>query len=299
MTDARKIAALGLVTMLLGGCGSLGQYAESASVAGGQLLQGGVRAGASALLPIGREEEKAYGGAIAVMIVQRYGGLYEEPTLTRYVQLVGNAVALHAQRPDLDWHFGVLDSEAVNALSAPGGYVFVTRGALRKMRDEAELAGVLAHEIGHVDAGHALADIRKLKAQGQMAQAAADAWKDMGPFSHLLDRFLAGYLDHGLAPEAEFQADQLGTELLARVGWHPTGLRTFLQRMAEAEVAGDAAFYKTHPKTSERVARLDKQIAALRDPSGATMPERFQTAAQVLETPPVPPAEAATPAAVP
>jgi predicted Zn-dependent protease len=287
MMHVRKTLTLAMLALNLSSCGTLSQYAESAGQSGAELLQGGVRAGASAALPIGREEEKAYGGAIAVMIVQKYGGLYEEPAVAQYVQLVGNAVALHAHRPDLDWHFGVLDSEAVNALSAPGGYVFVTRGALKLMRDESELAGVLAHEIGHVDAQHALDDIKKLKARGAMAQAAADAWKDNGLFSQLLDQFLTGYLDHGLAPEAEFEADQLGTELLRRVGWQPAGLRTFLQRMAEAEQKGpqDAAFYRTHPKTSERVARLDKQIAGMRDAGGATLAERFATSMRPVQTP--------------
>lgn len=287
----RRWAMCGGAALALSGCSSLTAYvADRAATVGTDLLVGGVRAGASATLPIGIAEERAYGGAIAVMIVQRYGGLYEDPVVTKYVQLVGQAVALHCRRPDLDWHFAVLDSDTVNALSAPGGYVFVTRGALAGMQDEAELAGVLAHEVGHIDARHALASIKELKAKSALAQAAADAWQDSKLFSDLLDRFLNGYLDHGLPPETEFEADQLATATLSRVGWQPGGLRGFLHRLADEEqkTKGNEQIQRTHPKTADRVTRLDAQLAAMTDRTGAALPARF-----LMTTAPLRPAASA------
>ena len=87
--------------------------------------------------------------------------LVNDPALQAYVNKVGKWIALQTSRPGLPWHFGVLDTDSVNAFAAPGGYVFITRGMLLNMRDESELAGVLAHEISHVVAKHALNTMRK------------------------------------------------------------------------------------------------------------------------------------------
>src|SRR5258705_1441033 len=102
--------------------------------------------------PWSPEQEHAIGEAASAKLVHIFG-LYENSDMTRYVSLVGNTVARQATR-DVPYHFGILDTEAVTALSLPGGFVFVTRGALANMRNEAELAGTLAHEVGHVDGRH-------------------------------------------------------------------------------------------------------------------------------------------------
>ncbi len=240
------------------------------------LATGAVKATA-AQLPIGLEEERAYGGAIAVKIVQKYGGLDGNAARGQYVQRVGQAVAAYSARPELDYHFGVLNSDAVQAMSAPGGYVFVTRGALLKMRNEAELAGVLAHEVAHIGAKHALGIIQNVKSRQAMSDAAADAWKGAAAFNGVIGKFLDDYLEQGLPKDTEFEADRLGTETLARVGWAPGGLRDFLQLLAAAESGGDA-FYKTHPKTADRVAKLEPIVAALG--SGETLEARFRAALQ-------------------
>ena len=280
------------------GCGSLASLAEHPSLQGaaGALASGGVRAGAAAL-PIGLDEELSYGGAIAIQIVQRYGGLYEDPKAVEYVVSVGDAVAIHSTRPELAYHFAILDTDDVNALSAPGGYIFVTRGALAKMKDEAELAGVLGHEIGHVCAKHALDIIRKMKAAEQMASAAADAWKEAAVFSGIVDKYVLEYLEQGLPKDTEFEADRIGAEMLARIGWRPAGLRDFLARMAADEAkAPHSAFVKTHPKTADRVAALDKALVGV-DARGQANAERFQAALPV----PLPknPGPAAAPAQTP
>lgn len=254
-----------LALVALTGCSLLnaaGLNVDSDQVQGA-LVKGAVKATA-AQLPIGPEEELAYGGAIAVQIMQKYGGLDGTAARATYVQTVGQAVAAYSTRPELDYHFAVLNSDAVQALSAPGGYVFVTRGALLKMRNESELAGVLAHEIGHIAAKHALGIIQNVKSRQAMTDAAADAWKGAAAFSGVIGKFLDDYLEKGLPQETEFEADQLGTQNLARVGWAPGGLRDFLQVLAslEAQSANDA-FYKTHPKTADRVAKLDALVATL------------------------------------
>ena len=127
---------------------------------------------AAAKAPMGIEEEKMYGDSIAVKIVRRYGGLVEDEALQRYVALVGNTIVGFSDRPGRRFYFGILKHEGVNAVSAPGGWIFVTMGALRTMKTEAELAGVLAHEIAHVTQGHAVNIIQNLKASEAMTTAA-------------------------------------------------------------------------------------------------------------------------------
>jgi predicted Zn-dependent protease len=246
------------------------------------LLKGGTRAAAKGLLPIGEEEEIAYGGAVAVMIVQRYGGLYRDPKVMDYVNKVGQTVAAYSDRPDLAYHFAILDSNEVNALSAPGGYVFLTRGALQKMANEAELAGVLAHEVAHIAQRHSLEIIRQLKAKDELLKAAAEAWKAPEAFSKLMDRFLADYLEKGLPQEDEHEADRLGTECLLRLGYRPDSLQAFLETMRASQAQEEARhrFFKTHPDTSQRIAHLDKQLAQAGDPGGRTLETRFLSGAR-------------------
>ena len=135
--------------------------------------------------PIVLKEEVAFGGAMAVGLSQRANGLFIEVDggaeglrdpakvrladvpknqLNRYLNLVGKNLAAQSARPTLEWTFGVIDSDAVNAFSTPGGYVLVTRGLLRKIDNEAQLAGVLGHEIAHVTERHALNAYRRIKA---------------------------------------------------------------------------------------------------------------------------------------
>ncbi len=265
-------------TLALTGCTFLQAAGLDVDSAKSALAKGAIKATA-AQLPIGLEEELAYGGAIAVKIVQKYGGLDEDQQRWQYVIRVGQAVAAYSARPELAYHFAVLNSDAVQALSAPGGYVFVTRGALKKMHSEAELAGVLAHEVAHISAKHALGIIQNVKSRQAMTDAAADAWKGAAAFSGVIGKFLDDYLEQGLPQESEFEADRLGTQTLARVGWAPSGLRDFLKVLAAEEAgANTEAYYKTHPKTADRVAKLDGLVASLG--TGATNEARFSAAIQ-------------------
>ena len=106
--------------------------------------------------------------------------LVNDPALQSYVNKVGMWIALHTDRPNLPWHFGVMDTDSVNAFATPGGYVFITRGMLLRMHDESELAGVLAHEISHVIAKHALNTMRKDKLTGMLSEKLGDYAQSRG-----------------------------------------------------------------------------------------------------------------------
>jgi predicted Zn-dependent protease len=114
-------------------------------------------------LNVSDEEERKIGEDVSAKIRQRFG-VVQDVAVHKYVTLVGTVLAQQSERPNLAWRFIVLDTDGVNAFASPGGIVHITRGALGLIRNEAELAGVLAHEIGHVSHKHAVNAIRKSKA---------------------------------------------------------------------------------------------------------------------------------------
>lgn len=276
----------------LAGCGWVSDQIMKANPAVA-LAAGGAKAAASKA-PIGLEEERAYGGAIAIKVVQKYGGLVEDAAIVKYVGLVGNVVAAFSDRPTIKYYFGVLKSEGVNAVSAPGGYVFITMGALRRMKSEAELAGVLAHEVGHITARHALEIIKNLKAKSAMVSAAATTMDNADFFKDIVNAFLNDFLERGLPKETEFEADGVGTSLLMKAGYDAGGLRDFLAGMAHPKADHKDPFYDTHPDTSERVGRIDEQVKKAGGRTGLKLTDRLQKQLAALPAPT--PASATPPA---
>lgn len=179
-----------------------------------------------------------------------------DPQLQTYVNRVGQWVAMHTERPGLPWHFAVLDTDGVNAFATPGGYVFITRGMLLRLRDEAELAGVLAHEVSHVVEKHALKTMRK----GALAGLAGDALgsyaekKGKAEFTKIVSAGTELYA-RGLDKEDEFAADRAGVVIAARAGYDPYGLPSVLQTLASINPQDDAValMFKTHPASGTRL----------------------------------------------
>ncbi|MDH3515048.1 MAG: M48 family metalloprotease [Gammaproteobacteria bacterium] len=176
--------------------------------------------------------------------------------LQAYVNRVGKWIAMHSDRPDLPWRFAVLDTAGVNAFATPGGYVFITRGMLLRMRDESELAGVLAHEVTHVVEKHALKTMRK----GNLAGLASDAlgkYAEKKGADELAKIVSAGteIYARGLDKEDEFAADRAGVVIAARAGYDPYGLPSVLQTLASINPKDDAVtlMFKTHPDSGTRL----------------------------------------------
>ena len=166
--NARGLVSLGLLLLVAAGCESgagqhvLGTIGSMTGVPG--LGAAGQTLGAvpGAFTDLEEAEEIELGRSVTAAIGARYKVL-RDPQLTKYVALVGNAVANVSDRPDIRYYFAVLDSDDINALAAPGGFVFVTRGALALMPDESALAGVLGHEIGHIALRHHAESIKAAK----------------------------------------------------------------------------------------------------------------------------------------
>ncbi|MDO8704536.1 MAG: M48 family metallopeptidase [Sulfuricaulis sp.] len=202
------------------------------------------------LQPTSEQDEITLGKDVAANLLGA-APLVNDPALQTYVNKIGVWIALHTDRPGLPWRFGVLDTGSVNAFATPGGYVFLTRGMLLRMRDEAELAGVLAHEISHVVEKHALTTMRK----GALAGMASDALSRNQPGYAKLVSAGTEIFARGLDKEDEYAADRMGVVLATRAGYDPYGLPAVLQTLSSINPKDDAVslMFKTHPDSEKRL----------------------------------------------
>jgi beta-barrel assembly-enhancing protease len=278
------LAALCAAAVCLPGCSTteLGGLVEVGMLASGQDADTAARAGkatssmAGALAPITVEAERSLGSGIAVQAYSQIGRRYSDEELQRYVNMVGRTVAANGQRPELTYAFGVLDDPTPNAFAGPGGYIFITVGSLRAMRDEAELAGVLAHEVGHVAKKHMLQTYKRASFISALQQSAEAFDKDAASYKGLVDAATETLFDKGLDKKFEFEADTVGTEIATVSGYDPRGLVTFLKKL-ETMTDSKGGWFKTHPPLSERVSRLNALLAGeLRGEKGVVQRERFQ-----------------------
>jgi predicted Zn-dependent protease len=192
--------------------------------------------------------------------------LVPDARLQRYVNQVGRWLAAQSERPDLPWRFGVLDAPQLNAFAVPGGTIFVTRGLLGRMRSEAELAGVLSHEIAHVLRKHHLKAIQKGAQAALAGEALNSALRERGGAAReKLVAFGTEMYGRGLDKADELEADRLGVVIAARGGYDPYGLPMVLQTLQamSAEDSGLALMFKTHPAPAERLGALEAAQAML------------------------------------
>jgi predicted Zn-dependent protease len=196
--------------------------------------------------------------------------LLADPGKQRYVNRLGRWLALHSDRPDLPWKFGVLNTTDVNAFSMPGGYVLITRGMLDRMRSEAELAGVLAHEIAHVarkDHLNALQNGMRDSALGGFTEYVGGGSGGLGAaFKTALINAGKTMFIRGLDKDDEYDADRMGVVIAARSGYSPYGLVGVLQTLsATPDEKGFALMNKTHPLPIDRIDRLDRAMGTRLD----------------------------------
>ena len=211
-----------------------------------------------ALQPIGEEEEITLGEAVAVEAFSRFGGEYNNQQWTRYINLVGQTIAEFSDRPTLEYHFAILNSPEQNAFAAPGGYIFITVGLLKTLKNEAELAGVLAHEIAHVTKQHMLETIRRGSVLGSVSELTLTAMKqDPEMFSNAIDQMTELLFTKGLDKDKEFEADVVGIDYAYRAGYHPQGLKNYLVTLHKQEGHAQSRFFTTHPSTIERIKKID------------------------------------------
>lgn len=209
----------------------------------------------TAVAGVSEQEEQTMGREITGHMLGA-APLVNDAALQSYVNRVGRWVAMQSERANLPWRFAVIDTASINAFAAPGGFVMVTRGLYEILDNEAQLAGVLAHEIAHVLRRHHVTVMQKSAALSAGAQLAQRDNR-----SALLNNMIgsgAEVFARGLDKSAEHEADAIGVVLAARAGYNPFGLLDVLHKLA-ARGAGDgslALLFKTHPAPGERLERL-------------------------------------------
>jgi predicted Zn-dependent protease len=223
------------------------------------------------------DEEQEIGQASAEKMVVMFG-LLNAPRIQRYVNLVGGAVARYASR-ELPWRFGVLDTEIVGAYALPGGYVFITKGALRSMTNESQLAGALGHEIEHAAARHLESEIRARKTSAWASEEALSKTRTGQQLARLrADALLKDLFRTSLSRSKEEDADLAGARMASECGYAGNGLVQFLQALVteNANPANRRLFgqmLSTHPSFEERIERLTNEVGGKR--KGKTLEIRF------------------------
>jgi predicted Zn-dependent protease len=189
--------------------------------------------------------------------------LAKDENLQRYVNRVGRWLALQTERPDLPWQFGVMEAPQLNAFAVPGGTIFVTRGLVERMKSEAELAGVLAHEISHVLRKHHLKAIQKGAQTALAGEALNQALRNQNAQAReKLVAFGSEMYTRGLDKGDELEADRYGVVIAARAGYDAYGLPAVLQTLQamNAQDSALALMFKTHPAPGERLTALDETM---------------------------------------
>jgi len=211
------------------------------------------------------KEEVGLGANTRDAVIKQYGRL-NDPALEAYVSGVGGKLAAVCDRRELAYSFYVLDTDMVNAFAAPGGYIFVTKGILKSMADEAELAAVIGHEIGHVTARHSMKAMEKQYGyQAVLSVAAMVTQRDLSGLQQYTD-YLTNMLLLGYGRDNEFQADSLGARYAMAAGYDGRGAVDFfrkLEKMEGGKRANDLQkLFQSHPPTKERIKKLEAQLAA-------------------------------------
>lgn len=218
--------------------------------------------------------ERNIGESLALEGLQRFGNPVKNESLQRYVNLVGTAVATNSKRATIPYQFAVLDSPVQNAFAVPGGVIFVSRALVSILDDEAELAAVLAHEVGHVAAKHALKSTQRAQLfQGVGTITAASVRGSKGKqFASAIGDMQAVLFDKGLDKNMEFEADLAAMEANYRTGYDPAAMIRVLEKLQKLEASSKdkkGSWFSTHPPLAERITRLKSQL--YRYPDHASM----------------------------
>lgn len=173
------------------------------------------------------EDEKEIGAEAHRQVLAEFGGVYYDPALAAYVERVGHKMGEQSKTRYFDYRFTVLDSPSINAFALPGGYIYITRGLLALLSSEAELAGVLGHELAHVTARHGAQRLSRMKAAERFCATficdfELPVLSDMAAIG--MDLAFGGFTQ-----DQELEADRLGIRYMQRAGYDPHSMTLFLK----------------------------------------------------------------------
>ena len=235
------------------------------------------------------EQEYYIGRTVAAVVINKYKPLAND-NANHYLNVLGQTLAQFSDKPETfgGYHFLIMETEEVNAFSAPGGLVFVSRGMLKCCKSEDAVASVLAHEIGHVEKQHGLQAIKKSRVTSALTILAVESGKSLGSqeLAQLTEAFEGSITDitgtmmnSGYARGFERQADQAAVTIMQRAGYDPNALVGMLTEMKSHLKPGARDFAKTHPDPDDRIADIKKMISgAAAAPAPAARQARFSKA---------------------
>lgn len=220
---------------------------------------------------IGPEEERQIGDAVALEIIAKYGGVVRDSEVMHRVNLVGLALARYSDRPDLEWRFAVLASDTVNAFSAPGGWVFITRGLYERADSDDALAGILGHEIAHITNRHALKIVERneaaaggksllLKRSSEARELNAQVQQINAQLGVDIGGLVKAIIETGFDAPTEYEADKDGRQLAVTNGFAPGGLRAVLASLKQTG-ENRKTMFSTHPPLVTRLQKLPDEPA--------------------------------------
>jgi predicted Zn-dependent protease len=272
----------------------------SLALAGG--CQTNPATGKTIYAPLSASQQLAMGEQAAPQLAQEFGGPVHDPQLQAYVTQVGKKLAAQTESnyPSLPWEFTLLDSPVVNAFSLPGGKVFLTRGLMEKMNNEAQLAGVLGHEIGHVTAQHVAQQVGQAQILQGVSSVAGLAVSEGGGSAGTLGQLVMPALNVGgqlymlkFSRTDESQADALGMRYMSKAGYNPRGQLEVME-ILKSLGGGGAEFLQTHPLPETRIKQVQNLLdttykAQASDPNYGLFPERIAPyIARLRQLPPPP-----------
>lgn len=277
---AATCAAGAAALVLIPGCSTVAEYGTMAGQAAGVLTQEQAQslnrtaaAVEKTYQDITPEQEYYIGRSVAATVLSAYKP-YDAEGLNRYLNVVGQTLALYSDKPETfgGYHFLVLESDEVNAFAAPGGLILVSRGLLRCCRSEDALAAVLAHEIGHVQGQHGLRAIKKGRLTSALTTLALEAGKNLAgqnlaeitrAFEGSVQDVTSTLMNSGYARALENEADASAVQILSRAGYDPHALVELLAEMKPRLAADARGFGKTHPSPEARIQHVDGLLAGL------------------------------------
>jgi len=235
------------------------------------------------------EKEVIFGREMSALILANHKLIDNQP-LSHYLNLVGNSILQHSTRQEIPFHFAVINSSVINAYATPGGYIFITIAALNQMENEAELAGVLAHEISHVTQRHI---VKALKIKAEDDSVTGSVGRIIGStgssanvvFDQVVNKAIEILFSKGLKVEDEFNADEMGIILTSMAGYDPVAYYKYLERIKPLVEKGNGELNKTHPPLIIRLKKLQSFIdtEGLAELEGYINKTRFQINAKSSE----------------
>jgi beta-barrel assembly-enhancing protease len=210
------------------------------------------------------ETEVEFGRSLAAKILGRYK-MVPNDKLANYISLMGEGLAVQVGRPELNFYFAVLDTDEINAYACPGGYIFITKGAIGKMTDEAQLAGVIAHEIAHINQRHVVKQLNIKSSDGSLSAGVASlvggsTASGKVALEQVMERAMKILFEEGINKKDELESDALAVEMSNSLGYDWKSYKNYLHRIS-GHIEQMHVLSKTHPTITDRISELDRVAA--------------------------------------